>query len=131
MHYDNDNNIVMMIIMMLMMVIMIVMILKAQHSLLISCLFLGRDGSTWLTGTLCYLQTYLLTFLLNYPLRAQVGHIRLDNISPVPSALGSHSHCAPYQPNILQFPLPWALLASVSSSICPGLSLSLCPRSSQ
>ena len=56
----------------------------------------------------------------------------------VPSALGSPCHCVPCQPNSLQFPLSWALLATVShvsptafSSLCLGLSLLLCPMSAQ
>ena len=56
----------------------------------------------------------------------------------VPSVLGSPCHCVPCQPSSLQFPLSWALLATVShvrpaafSSLCLGLSLPLCPMSGQ
>ena len=58
--------------------------------------------------------------------------------SSVPSVLGSPCHCVPCQPSSLQFPLSWALLATVShvspaafSSLCLGLSLPLCPMSAQ
>ena len=56
----------------------------------------------------------------------------------VPSVLGSPCHCVPCQPSSLQFPLSWALLTAVShvspavfSSLCLGLSLPLCPMSTQ
>ena len=56
----------------------------------------------------------------------------------VPSVLGSPCRCVPRQPSSLQFPLSWALLVAVShvspvafSSLCLGLSLSLCPTSAQ
>ena len=56
----------------------------------------------------------------------------------VPSVLGSPCRCVPCQPSSLQFPLPWALLATMShvsptafSSLCLGLSLPLCPMSAQ
>ena len=54
------------------------------------------------------------------------------------SVLGSPCCCVPCQPSSLQFPLSWALLATVShvspaafSSLCLGLSLPLCPMSAQ
>ena len=56
----------------------------------------------------------------------------------VPSVLDSPCRCVPCQPSSLQFPLSWALPAAVShvspapfSSLCLGLSLSLCPMSVQ
>ena len=56
----------------------------------------------------------------------------------VPSVLGSPYCCVPCQPSSLQFPLSWALLATVPhvnpavfSSLCLGLSLSLRPMSAQ
>ena len=56
----------------------------------------------------------------------------------VPSVLGSPCRCAPCQPSSLQFPLSWALLATVPqvspaafSSLSLGLSLPLCPMSAQ
>ena len=56
----------------------------------------------------------------------------------VPSVFGSPCCCVPCQPSSLQFPLSWALLATVSyvspaafSSLCLGLSLPLCPMSAQ
>ena len=56
--------------------------------------------------------------------------------SSVPSVLGSPCRCVPCQSSSLQFRLSWALLVAVShvspavlSSVCLGLSLSLCPRS--
>ena len=56
----------------------------------------------------------------------------------VPSVLGSPGRCAPCQPSSLQFPLSWALLAAVPhvnsaafSSLCLGLSLPMCPMSTQ
>ena len=58
--------------------------------------------------------------------------------SSVPSVLSSPCCCVPCQPNSLQFPLSWALLATVShvspaafSSLCLGFSLPLCPMSAQ
>ncbi|KAI0209727.1 DNA-directed RNA polymerase III subunit RPC2 [Lamellibrachia satsuma] len=51
---------------------------------------------------------------------------------------GSPCHCVPHQSNSLQFPLSWALFVTVShvsaaafSSLCLGLSLTLCPMSAQ
>ena len=56
----------------------------------------------------------------------------------VPSVLGSPCCCVLCQPSSLQLSLSWALLAAVShvspaafSSLCLGLSLSLCPMSGQ
>ena len=56
----------------------------------------------------------------------------------VPSVLGSPCRCAPCQPSSLQFPLSWSLLVTVPhispaafSSLCLGLSLSLCHMSAQ
>ena len=56
----------------------------------------------------------------------------------VPSVLGSPCRCAPGQPSSLQFLLSWALLVAVPhvspaafSTLCLGLSLSLCPMSAQ
>ena len=66
---------------------------------------------------------------------AQVWHIRLTQVL---SVLGSPCRCVPCQPSSLQFPLSWALLATVShvspaafSSLCLGLSLPLWPMSAQ
>ena len=73
---------------------------------------------------------YLGLSLLLFPMSAQQPS--------VPSVLGSPCHCVPCQPSSLQFPLSWALLATVShvsqaafSALCLGLSLSLCPMSAQ